>query len=160
ASYGLPETLSAGKIIRIVDEFTEVKPGTVLIEYDTTLAKADLEEADVAVKEAEARLLQTQMMELLHTFDVALQEIAARQAAEEQRSAEDIAGKMRDKLERELGGTNSVTALAYTEAEKTRIRNEQFEIMKAAAAARSFAAKAEAERKKLDKVNAVNPSLD
>src|SRR5205085_7178986 len=66
----------------------------------------------------------------------------------------------REKMEHELSGTSAVTALPYTEQEKTKIRNEQFDVMKAIAAARSLAAKAEAEQKKLDKVKAVDAALD
>ncbi len=52
ANYGLSETMQVGKIRKVVPEYTEVQTGTVLIEFDDTLAKIDLANAESGVKVA------------------------------------------------------------------------------------------------------------
>jgi multidrug resistance efflux pump len=159
AHYGLPETMQAGKIRRVIPENEDVQPGTVLIEYDDTLARHDLARAEAAVKSAEAKFLEAKLQETLYLFDPALQEIAVKAANEEYASAVDALTRANEKMDRYLSGTNQATAAPFTEVEKRRERRENFDLMKAEAAVRLLKIKVEAEEKKLDKVKAMKPSL-
>jgi multidrug resistance efflux pump len=159
AHYGLPETMQAGKIRRVIAENEDVQPGTVLIEYDDTLARYDLARAEAAVKSAEAKVLEAKLLETLYLFDLALQEIAVKAANEEYASAFNALTTGKRKMERYLGGTNQQTGLPFTEAEKKREWEENVDIQKGEAAVRLFAIKVEAEAKKLEKVRATKPAL-
>jgi multidrug resistance efflux pump len=159
AHFGLPVTLSAGKIRRVIDENADVQPGTVLIEFDDTLARHDLARAEAAVKTAEAKVAEARFQETLYPFDVALQEIAVKAAAEEYASAADAFKRGNEKMDRYLSGTNPNTAAPFTDAEKQRERKENVDLMKGEAAVRLLAIKVEGEQKKLEKAKAMKPAL-
>lgn len=159
AHYGLPETLQAGRVRKIVKEHEDVKPGTVLIEFDDTAAKNDLAKAEAAVKVVGAKLLQAQLQETLYSFDLALQELAVKAATEDYASAEDLYKRANEKFERYLSGTNLQTNAPFTDAQKALERRENFDLAKLEIAARKFASNYHAEAKKLEKVRAMKPAL-
>jgi multidrug resistance efflux pump len=159
AHYGLPVTLSAGKVRRVIDENADVQPGTILVEFDDTLAKLDLDRAEAAVKAAEATVLKAKVEETLFPFDVALQEIAVKAATEEYASAFEALKRGNEKMDRYLSGTNPQTALPFTEDDKRRERRENVDLMKGEAAVRLLAIKVEGEQKKLEKVKAMKPAV-
>ena len=159
AAYGLPETMSSGRIRKIIDDNADVQIGTVLIEFDDTLPKHDLAQAEAAVKIAETKLLQAKMKEADFQFDLALQELAVKGATEEYRSALDALTLGKDKQEALLNGTNPLTAVPFTEPEKAKVRKENVEILKGEATVRLLAIKVEAEQKKLEKAKALKPVL-
>jgi multidrug resistance efflux pump len=159
--YGLPETLQSGRVRKIVDENYdgEIKPGQVLIEFDDTLARRDLDKAEAGWLAAGVKVLQAKLREALYPFDLALQELAVKGATEEYASAFDALTRGRDKLERVLAGTNFSKDRPYTEDEKKNERRDNLDLMKGEAAVRLLAIKLEAEKKKLEKVQSLKPAL-
>ncbi len=159
ANYGLSETMQVGKIRKVVPEYTEVQAGTVLIEFDDTLAKIDLAKAENGVKVAEAKLAQAQLQEKLYLFDVELQGIAVKAAKEDWLNAIEAVTRINDKFERLFSINNPRTDQPFTAAQKIQVKKDDVDLFKAEIAVQILATKHEAESKKLEKVKAMKPSL-
>ncbi len=94
-------------------------------------------------------------------FDVALQEIAVKAANEDWLKAIEALTRGKDKLETSLraGRIPRTGCSHFTEAQKARERRENVDLMKGEAGVKILAAKAKAESKKLEKVEAMKPAL-
>ncbi|HEY2784597.1 MAG TPA: hypothetical protein VGJ05_06430 [Fimbriiglobus sp.] len=159
AYYGLPETMQAGKIRKIVDENSDVQAGTVLIEFDDTLAVLELGRAKNGVELAETKLLEAKLQETLYTFDVALQKIAVQAAKEDWASAVEMNKRAQDKFDRYLKGPNPQNGLPFTDEQKAQERKDNMDLFKLGTAVRKLATNYEVEGKKMEKLKAMKPSL-
>jgi multidrug resistance efflux pump len=147
---GPPISVSLALVDKVlVAEGDHVKPGQALVQFDDSLLRPKLQQAQAALAQAVELSKKAELQKQSHAIDVSRQQGAIQAAEQRLKLAEDSLRSARENAERLLNTTNPITNRPYTPAEKARRLREDPDLAKLEGLVIELRAKAEDERKKL-----------
>lgn len=148
---GPPISVSLALVDKVlVAEGDHVKPGQALVQFDDSLLRPKLQEAQAALAQARELSKKAELQKQSHAIDVSRQQGAIQAAEQRLKLAEDAIRVARGKAERLLNITpNPQNNQPYTQAQKDQMLREDPDLAKGEGLVIELRAKAEDERKKL-----------